>query len=83
MFYLLGGGRILSTRVISASKAIPTACAIFLLGLDQSVGRRRLQTHKQHAGGESNSGTNVVKDFGKINLLKQTLKFYFASLYVY
>lgn len=38
------------------------------LGLGQPVGQRRLQAHEQHAGGEGDSCTHIVKNFGIIHL---------------
>lgn len=44
------------------------ADAVLLLRLGQSVGQRRLETHKQHAAWKSHSGPDVVQHFGKIHL---------------
>lgn len=38
------------------------------LGLGQSVGQRRLQGHKQHAGGEGDACSDIVENFGIIHL---------------
>lgn len=42
--------------------------AVLPLGLGQPVGQRRLQAHEQHAGGEGDSRSHVVKNFGIIHL---------------
>lgn len=42
--------------------------AVLPLGLGQPVGQRRLQAHKQHAGGEGDPCSHVVKNFGIIHL---------------
>lgn len=47
---------------------------VFLLGLGQSVGQSRLKAHKQHAGGEGDPSSHVVKDFSKIHLKKKKTK---------
>ncbi len=41
---------------------------IFSLSLRQAVGQRRLQTHKQHTGGEGYPCSNIVKNLGVIHL---------------
>lgn len=41
---------------------------VFPLGLSQAVGQRRLQTHKQHAGWEGDARSDIVKNFGIVNL---------------
>lgn len=41
---------------------------IFSLSLCQAVGQCRLQTHKQHTGGEGHSCSNIVKNLGVIHL---------------
>lgn len=42
--------------------------AVLPLGLGQPVGQRRLQAHEQHAGGEGDSCSHVVQNFGIIHL---------------
>lgn len=42
--------------------------AVLPLGLRQPVGQRRLQAHEQHAGGEGDSRSHVVKNFGIVHL---------------
>lgn len=45
--------------------------AVLPLGLRQPVGQRRLQAHEQHAGGEGDSRSHVVKNFGIVHLSRQ------------
>lgn len=42
--------------------------AVLPLRLGQAVGQSGLQAHKQHAGGEGDTGSHVVEDFGIIHL---------------
>ena len=44
------------------------AHAVLALRLGQPVGERRLQAHKQHAGGEGHSCAHVVKHFSVVHL---------------
>lgn len=41
---------------------------VISLGLGQAVGERRLQTDKQHAGGEGNTCSDIVKNLRIIHL---------------
>lgn len=43
-------------------------CVVLPLSLSQSVGQRRLQTHKQHTGGEGDARSDIVENFGIIHL---------------